>query len=307
MVNTYEMLRKARAQNYAVGAFNVCNMELIQGISEACKKLNSPVIFQVSPGSIRYAGLNLLVNMVKCSVEETGIHAALHLDHGDTFELCKKCIDAGFTSVMIDGSNLNFNENIKICKQVVDYAAPRNVSVEGELGQLSGFEEHMNNTENFYTNKNQVVEFVEKTGINSLAVAIGTSHGVCKFKKDVKPNLKFDLLDEISELLPEFPLVLHGASSVEPKIIQEAQNYGMKFEKTQGIPEEILLRAARGSICKINIDTDIRLAVTLNLRKFFSENNHEFDPRSYFKVIRTTVEQIVKLKIKNVLNSQDKA
>ncbi len=305
LVNTKEMFEKAYIKRYAVGAFNVCNMEIVQGISQACRELNSPVIFQVSPGAGKYAGHEYLKSILEVAVEENNIEAALHLDHGNSFELCKKCIDMGFTSVMIDGSSLPFEENVSLTSRVVDYASRRDVSVEGELGRLQGIEDHVecSDERSIFTDPMQVKEFVEKTGVNSLAIAIGTSHGVNKFGVDSVPSLRFDILEEIENLMPGFPIVLHGASSVNENTVKELHRYGIDIKNAKGVPEKMLKKAASMSVCKINIDSDLRLSITLAIRKFMDENKTNFDPRGYLGCARTAVCELVKNKILNVLGS----
>ena len=273
LVNTREMFKKAYDGGYAIGAFNVNNMEIVQGITEACKELSSPVILQVSSGARKYANHTYLKKLVEAAVEETGLPIVLHLDHGDSFELCKSCIDGGFTSVMIDGSHLDYEDNIALAKKVADYAHERNVTVEAELGRLAGVEDDVNvSAENAsYTNPAQVQDFVERTGVDSLAIAIGTSHGAYKFKPGQKPQLKFDILKEVAERLPGFPIVLHGASSVVPEFVDMINNNGGKMPDAIGIPEEMLRKAATMAVCKINVDSDLRLAMTGTIRKYFSE------------------------------------
>ncbi|MBO6126963.1 MAG: ketose-bisphosphate aldolase [Clostridia bacterium] len=309
LVNTKFMFKKAYAEHYAIGAFNVCNMETVQGIAEACKQAQSPIIFQVSPGAQKYAGIKYLANLVKIAVDKTGIEAALHLDHGNSFELCKTCIENGFTSVMIDGSSLEFDKNIELTKKVVDYARNKNISVESELGRLQGVEDHVEcpNEHSLFTDPEQVKEFVEKTGVDSLAIAIGTSHGVNKFGPDTVPDLKFDILKKIEKIAPGFPIVLHGASSVNKNIIQELLKFGVNISGAKGVPEEMLCKAAKMSVCKINIDSDLRLAITLAIKKFMAENPEKFDPRGYFGAAREAVCELVKNKILNVLGSFKKS
>ena len=307
LVNTKKMLKKAYEGKYAIGAFNICNMEIVQGIAKACKELNSPVIFQVSPGAGKYAGHKYLARLVETAIEETGIEAALHLDHGDSFELCKMCIDLGFSSVMIDGSSLPFEDNIKLTSQVVEYAKRKNVSVEGELGRLQGIEDHVEcaNEHSIFTDPIEAKEFIERTGVDSLAIAIGTSHGVNKFFPDTIPSLKFDILNEFSSLLPGFPIVLHGASSVDQDVVKQIQSYGVKVKNAKGIPEEMLYKASKMAVCKINIDSDLRLDITLAIKKFMEENPEKFDPRNYLEFAREAVYNLVKRKILNVLGSSN--
>ncbi len=272
LVTTKEMFKKAYEGGYAIGAFNVNNMEIIQGITEAAKEVNAPLILQVSAGARKYAKHTYLVKLVEAAIEETGLPIALHLDHGDSFELCKSCIDGGFTSVMIDASHLPFEENIRITKQVVDYAHSKGVVVEAELGRLSGVEDDVKVAEHeaIYTDPNEVEEFVERTGVDSLAIAIGTSHGAYKFKGE--PKLRFDILEEIQRRLPGFPIVLHGASSVIPEYVEMINKYGGQMPGAKGVPEDMLRKAASMAVCKINIDSDLRLAMTATIRKFFAEN-----------------------------------
>lgn len=309
LVNTKEMLKKAYKENYAVGAFNVNNMEIVQGITKACKELNSPVILQVSAGARKYASHTYLMKLVEAAVIETPVPIALHLDHGDSFELCKSCIDGGFTSVMIDGSSLKYEENIELAKRVVDYAHPRNVTVEAELGRLAGIEDEVNvSKENAsYTDPAQVEDFVSQTGVDSLAIAIGTSHGAYKFKPGQNPQLRFDILQEIEKRISDFPIVLHGASSVIPGFVDMINENGGKMPDAIGIPEEMLQKAAKMAVCKINIDSDLRLAMTGTIRKYFNENPAHFDPRQYLKPAREAIYSMVSHKITNVLGSANKA
>jgi len=281
LVTSTEMFKKAYEGKYAIGAFNVNNMEIIQGITEAAKEVNAPLILQVSAGARKYANHTYLVKLVEAAIEETGLPICLHLDHGDSFELCKSCIDGGFTSVMIDGSHLPFEENVKLTKQVVDYAHSKGVVVEGELGRLAGIEDDVNVSEAdaAYTDPNQVEEFVSRTGVDSLAIAIGTSHGAYKFKGEAK--LRFDILEEIEKRLPGFPIVLHGASSVMPEYVEMINKFGGNMPGAKGVPEDMLRKAASMAVCKINIDSDLRLAMTGTIRKYFAENPSHFDPRQY--------------------------
>ncbi len=308
LVNTREMFKKAYDGGYAIGAFNVNNMEIVQGITEACKELSSPVILQVSSGARKYANHTYLKKLVEAAVEETGLPIVLHLDHGDSFGLCKSCIDGGFTSVMIDGSHLDYEDNIALAKKVADYAHERNVTVEAELGRLAGVEDDVNvSAENAsYTNPAQVQDFVERTGVDSLAIAIGTSHGAYKFKPGQKPQLKFDILKEVEERLPGFPIVLHGASSVVPEFVDMINNNGGKMPDAIGIPEEMLRKAATMAVCKINVDSDLRLAMTGTIRKYFSENPSHFDPRQYLGPAREAIKEMVKHKINTVLGCANK-
>ena len=309
LVNTKEMFKKAFEGGYAIGAFNVNNMEIFQGITEAGKELNAPMILQVSAGARKYANHTYLVKLVEAAVEETGLPIALHLDHGDSFELCKSCIDGGFTSVMIDGSHLDYEENVALTKKVVDYAHERGVTVEGELGQLAGIEDDVNVSaeDASFTDPDQVEDFVTRTGVDSLAIAIGTSHGAYKFKPGQNPQLRFDILEEVSKRLPGFPIVLHGASSVVPEFVEMVNTYGGKMPDAIGIPEEMLRKAATMAVCKINIDSDLRLAMTGAIRKHFAEHPDHFDPRQYLGDGRTAIKGMVEHKIKDVLGCNGKA
>ena len=309
LVNTKEMFKKAYEGGYAIGAFNVNNMEIIQGITEAGKALNAPMILQVSAGARKYANHTYLVKLVEAAVEETGLPIALHLDHGDSFELCKSCIDGGFTSVMIDGSHLDYEENVALTKKVVEYAHAHGVTVEGELGQLAGIEDEVNVSaeDASFTDPDQVEDFVTRTGVDSLAIAIGTSHGAYKFKPGQNPQLRFDILEEVSKRLPGFPIVLHGASSVVPEFVEMVNTYGGKMPDAIGIPEDMLRKAATMAVCKINIDSDLRLAMTGAIRKHFAESPDHFDPRQYLGDGRTAIKGMVEHKIKNVLGCNDKA
>ncbi len=309
LVNTTELFKKAYAGGYALGAFNVNNMEIIQGITEAGKELNAPLILQVSSGARKYANHTYLMKLVEAAVIETDLPIALHLDHGDTFELCKSCIDGGFTSVMIDGSHHSYEENIELTKRVVEYAHERNVTVEAELGRLAGIEDAVNVSaeDASYTNPDQVYDFVTRTGCDSLAIAIGTSHGAFKFKPGVKPQLRFDILEEVEKRLPGFPIVLHGASSVIPEYVQMINQFGGNMPDAIGIPEDMLRQAARMAVCKINIDSDLRLAMTGTVRKYLAENPSHFDPRQYLGPARNAIKGMVAHKIKNVLGCDGKA
>ena len=309
LVNTTELFKKAYAGGYALGAFNVNNMEIIQGITEAAKELNAPLILQVSSGARKYANHTYLTKLVEAAVIETGLPIALHLDHGDTFELCKSCIDGGFTSVMIDGSHHDYEENVELTKRVVEYAHQRNVTVEAELGRLAGIEDAVNvAAENAsFTNPDQVYDFVTRTGCDSLAIAIGTSHGAFKFKPGVKPQLRFDILEEVAKRLPGFPIVLHGASSVIPEYVQMINQFGGNMPDAIGIPEDMLRQAASMAVCKINIDSDLRLAMTGTIRKYLAENPSHFDPRQYLAPARSAIKGLVAHKIKNVLGCDGKA
>jgi len=307
LVSTKEMFKKAYEGGYAIGAFNVNNMEIVQAIVEAANELKSPVILQASKGARDYANPVYLKKLVEAAVETSNVPIALHLDHGDTFELCKSCIDSGFTSVMIDGSHLSFEDNIALTTKVVEYAHAHGVTVEGELGQLAGVEDEVSVEHHSYTNPDDVVEFVTRTGVDSLAIAIGTSHGAFKFKPGQEPQLRFDILDEITERLPNFPIVLHGASSVSQEYVKIIQENGGSLQDAIGIPEEMLRQAARSAVCKINIDSDLRLAFTAGIRKVFTDKPDVFDPRSYLKPARANIKSLVAHKIKNVLGSEGKA
>ncbi|MCL2579611.1 MAG: class II fructose-1,6-bisphosphate aldolase [Oscillospiraceae bacterium] len=308
-VSTTQMFKDAYAGKYAIGAFNVNNMEIIQGITEAAKDLNAPLILQVSSGARKYANHTYLMKLIEAAVIETGLPIAVHLDHGDSFELCKSCIDGGFTSVMIDGSHHSFEENIAITKKVVEYAHAHGVSVEGELGRLAGVEDDVNVSDEdaSYTRPEEVQEFVERTGVDSLAIAIGTSHGAYKFKPGQNPQLRFDILEEVEKRLPGFPIVLHGASSVVPEYVKMINENGGKMPDAIGIPEDMLRKAAAMAVCKINIDSDLRLAMTGVLRKYFAENPSHFDPRQYLTPARAAIKQIVAHKIETVLGNAGKA
>ena len=304
IVTSKEMFEKAYNGGYAIGAFNVNNMEIIQGITEAAKECQAPVILQVSSGARKYANRTYLVKLVEAAVIETGLPICLHLDHGDTFELCKSCVDDGFTSVMIDASSKSFEDNIALTRQVVEYAHDHGVVVEAELGTLAGVEDDVNVSaeDSSYTRPEDVQEFVERTGCDSLAIAIGTSHGAYKFKPGTKPQLRFDILEEVSRRLPGFPIVLHGSSSVPQEYVQMINEYG------GSMPGAIELReASRLAVCKINIDSDLRLAMTGTVRKFLAEHPGEFDPRKYLGPARENIKQLVKHKIINVLGCDGKA
>ena len=307
LVTTKEMFEKSMKEGYAIGAFNVNNMEIIQAIVDAASKENSPVILQASSSAIKYARPTYLKKMVEAAVEETNIPIALHLDHGADFEACKACIDAGFTSVMIDGSKYDFEENISITKKVVDYAHERGVVVEAELGKLAGIEDEVNvdASDAMYTDPMQAKEFVERTGCDSLAIAIGTSHGAYKFKGEAK--LRFDILAKIKELIPNTPIVLHGASTVIPELVDMCNKYGGNIPGAKGVPDEILNEASKSGVSKINVDTDLRLAMTGAIRKAFAEDPSAFDPRKYLTPARTLIEETVAHKIKNVFCSSNKA
>ena len=309
LVTSKEMFKKAYEGGYAIGAFNVNNMEIIQGITEAAKEENAPLILQVSAGARKYANHTYLMKLVEAAIIETGLPICLHLDHGDTFELCKSCIDGGFTSVMIDGSHHSFEDNIALTRQVVDYAHAKGVTVEGELGRLAGIEDAVNVSaeDASYTNPAQVQEFVERTGVDSLAIAIGTSHGAYKFKPGQKPQLRFDILEEVEKRLPGVPIVLHGASSVIPEYVETINKYGGKMPDAIGIPEDMLRKAASMAVCKINIDSDLRLAMTAAIREHFAEAPSDFDPRQYLKPARENIKKLVKHKLVDVLGCNNKA
>lgn len=309
LVNSREMFAKAYDGGYAIGAFNVNNMEIVQGITEAGKELNAPLILQVSKGARNYANHTYLMKLVEAALIETDLPIVLHLDHGDSFELCKSCIDGGFTSVMIDGSSLPYEENIALTAKVVEYAHKYDVTVEGELGTLAGVEDEVavDAEDASYTRPSEVEDFVKRTGVDSLAIAIGTSHGAYKFKPGTKPQLRFDILEEITKKLPGFPIVLHGASSVIPEYVEMINKYGGAMEDAIGVPEEMLRQAARSAVCKINIDSDIRLAMTGVIRKHFGEHPSDFDPRKYLGPARDAVKAMVAHKIKNVLGCDGKA
>ncbi len=309
LVSTKEMFEKAYKGGYAVGAFNVNNMEIVQGITEAAAELKSPLILQVSAGARKYAKHNFLVKLVEAALLECDLPIALHLDHGDSFELCKSCIDGGFTSVMIDGSHHSFEDNIKLTKQVVDYAHAHGVTVEGELGRLAGIEDAVNVSaeDASYTRPEEVEEFVSRTGVDSLAIAIGTSHGAFKFKPGQKPQLRFDILEEVEKRLPNFPIVLHGASSVIPKYVDIINANGGQLDDAIGIPEDMLRQAAKMAVCKINIDSDLRLAMTAGIREYMNANPKAFDPRQYLTPARAYNKELVSHKITEVLGSDGKA
>ena len=307
LVDTREMFKKAYEGHYAVGAFNVNNMEIIQGIVEGAIQEKAPLILQVSAGARKYAKHIYLTKLVEAAVEDTGLPICLHLDHGADFEICKDCVDGGFTSVMIDGSKYPFEENIELTKRVVDYAHSKGVVVEAELGKLAGVEDAVRVAakDATYTDPDQAVEFVERTGCDSLAIAIGTSHGAYKFKG--KPSLDFERLEKITNLLPGYPLVLHGASTVIPAFVEECNKYGGKLDGAQGVPEDMLLKAGTFGACKINIDTDLRLAMTASIRKYFTEHPGDFDPRQYLGPAREAIKAMVAHKMRDVLNCSGKA
>ena len=319
LVTTTEMFKKAYNGGYAIGAFNVNNMEIVQGITEAAKEVSAPLILQVSKGARAYANHTYLVKLVEAAIIETGLPICLHLDHGDSFETCKSCIDGGFTSVMIDASSKPFAENIEITKKVVEYAHDHGVVVEAELGSLAGVEDEVQVSaeDSSYTRPEEVEEFVNKTGCDSLAIAIGTSHGAYKFTAAqctrnekgelVPPPLRFDILDEVVKRLPGFPIVLHGSSSVPQEFVKMVNANGGKMPDAVGIPEEQLREAARSAVCKINIDSDLRLAMTGTIRQFFTEHPDKFDPREYLKPARAAIKELVKHKLIDVLGCDGKA
>ena len=313
LVTTKEMFKKAYAGGYAIGAFNINNMEIIQAITEAAEETKSPVILQVSAGARKYAKHEYLLALAQAAVKDSGVDLALPLDHGADFEICKACIDGGFTSVMIDGSHHAYEDNIALTKKVVEYAHERGVVVEGELGVLAGVEDEVSAEKSSYTRPEEVEDFVTRTGVDSLAISIGTSHGAFKFTPKqctrnekgilVPPPLRFDILEEIEKRLPEFPIVLHGASSVPQDLVAEINSLGGKMPDAVGIPEEQLRQAAKMAVCKINIDSDIRVAMTAGIRRVFANEPSVFDPRGYLSVARDEVKKMVKHKIENVLGS----
>ena len=307
LVTSEEMFKKAYEGKYAVGAFNVNNMEIIQGIVEAALEEKAPLILQVSAGARKYAKPIYLRKLVEAAIDDTGLPIVLHLDHGEDFEICKSCIDDGFTSVMIDGSKYPFEKNIELTKRVVDYAHERGVVVEAELGRLAGIEDAVNVSERdaIFTDPDEAVEFVERTGVDSLAIAIGTSHGAYKFKGE--PKLDFERLEKITSMLPGFPIVLHGASSVPKEFVELCNKYGGQIPGAQGVPENMLRKAAEMGVCKINIDTDLRLAMTASVRKYLSENPSQFDPRKFLGPGREAIKQMVAHKMRNVLGCSGKA
>ena len=309
LVGTKEMFEKAYKEGYAIGAFNVNNMEIIQGITEAAAEEKAPLILQVSNGARKYAKPIYLKKLVEAAVFDTGLPIALHLDHGDSFELCKDCIDSGFTSVMIDGSKYSFEDNIALTRQVVEYAHAHDICVEGELGTLAGIEDDVNVSaeDSSYTRPDQVEEFVERTGVDSLAIAIGTSHGAYKFKPGHKPMLRFDILEEVEKRLPGFPIVLHGASSVPQEWVKVVNEFGGQMPDAIGIPEELLAKAAKMAVCKINIDSDLRLVCTASIREHLVEHPDHFDPRQYLKPARENIKELVRHKIVDVLGCNGKA
>lgn len=310
LVNTVDMFKKAYAGGYAVGAFNVNNMEIVQGITEACQELKAPVILQVSAGARKYANHTFLTKLVEAAVIECpDIPIALHLDHGSSFELCKDCIDGGFTSVMFDGSSKPYEENVEEARRVAEYAHKYNVTVEAELGKLAGVEDDVKVEDDKaqFTDPDEVQDFVKRTGVDSLAIAIGTSHGAYKFKPGQNPKLRLDILQEVADRLPEFPIVLHGASSVIPEFVEQINKFGGQMPDAIGIPEEMLREAAKMAVCKINVDSDLRLAMTASIRKYMAENPSHFDPRQYLAPARTAIKDMVAHKITTVLGCAGKA
>ncbi len=308
LVTTKEMFEKSMKEGYAIGAFNVNNMEIIQAIVDAAAEANSPVILQASSSAIKYARINYLMKMVQAAIEEhPNVPVAIHLDHGPDFETCKMCIDAGFTSVMIDGSKYDFEENVAITKKVVEYAHSKGVVVEAELGKLAGIEDDVNvsSADAMYTDPAQAQEFVERTGCDSLAIAIGTSHGAYKFKGEAK--LRFDILKEIKNRIPNTPIVLHGASTVIPELVEMCNQYGGNIPGAKGVPDEMLKEASISGVSKVNVDTDLRLAMTAGIRKVFTEDPSAFDPRKYLTPARDLIKETVKHKIENVFGSSNKA
>ena len=310
LVNTKEMFKKAYEGGYAIGAFNVNNMEIVQGITEACQELKAPVILQVSAGARKYANHTYLVKLVEAAVKENpNIPIALHLDHGASCEICKDCIDGGFTSVMFDGSSKPYEENVEEARRVAEYAHKYNVTVEAELGKLAGIEDDVKVEDDKaqFTDPDEVQDFVTRTGVDSLAIAIGTSHGAYKFKPGTKPQLRFDVLEAVEKNLPGFPIVLHGSSSVPQNFVEEINKYGGNMPGAIGVPEDQLRQAAKSAVCKINIDSDLRLAMTATIRKFFAEHPDKFDPREYLKPAREAIRQMVAHKIVDVLGCDGKA
>ena len=307
LVTTKEMFEKSMKEHFAIGAFNVNNMEIIQGIVDAAAKQNSPVILQASASAIKYARIGYLMKMVEAAVEEHNIPIAIHLDHGPDFETCKMCIDNGFTSVMFDGSKYDFEENIRLTKEVVDYAHSKGVVVEAELGKLAGIEDDVNvaSDDAMFTDPDQAKEFVERTGCDSLAIAIGTSHGAYKFKGEAK--LRFDILAKVKEKIPNTPIVLHGASTVIPELVDMCNKYGAEIPGAKGVPDEMLHEASLNGVSKINVDTDLRLAMTAEIRRVFAEEPSAFDPRKYLTPARAKIEETVEHKIRDVFGSSNKA
>ena len=309
LVTTTEMFKKAYEGGYAIGAFNVNNMEIVQGITEAAAEEKAPIILQVSAGARKYAKHIYLTKLVEAAVADTGLPIALHLDHGADFEICKSCIDGGFTSVMIDGSHHDYEDNVALTKKVVEYAHAHGVVVEAELGQLAGIEDDVNVSaeDAHFTDPAQVEDFVTRTGVDSLAIAIGTSHGAYKFKPGQKPQLRFDILEEVGKRLPDFPIVLHGASSVIQADVATVNKFGGQMPDAIGIPEEMLRQAASMAVCKINIDSDLRLAMTAALRQYMTENPSHFDPRQYLTPARSHIKELVRHKLVDVLGCAGRA
>jgi fructose-bisphosphate aldolase, class II len=303
LVTTKEMFKKAYAGKYSIGAFNINNLEILQGVIRGAKAKNSAVIIQCSAGAIKYAGPKYIQAMVNAAVDESGIDAALHLDHGPDLDTVKLCIEHGFTSVMFDGSHFDYDENVKKTKEVVEYAHAHGVVVEAELGVLAGVEDDVSADEHIYTDPDQAKNFVEKTGIDSLAIAIGTSHGAFKFPPNFKPSLRFDILEKVQEKLPNFPIVLHGASAVDPEAVNTCNKYGGNIANAKGIPVDMLRKASSMAVCKINMDTDLRLAMTAAVRKTFGDHPEIFDPRKYLGAGRDYIQKVVEDKIDNVLGS----
>lgn len=303
LVTTKEMFKKAYEGGYAIGSFNINNMEILQGVVNAAKKKNSPVILQCSTGALKYAGPKYLKAMVDAAIAETGIDAALHLDHGPNLEAVKLAIETGFTSVMFDGSHYHYEKNVRLTKEVVEFAHSHGVVVEAELGVLAGIEDDVAAADHVYTDPEQAVDFVTKTGVDSLAIAIGTSHGAFKFPPDFKPQLRFDILESIQEKLPGFPIVLHGASAVDQEAVEICNKYGGNIANAKGIPVEMLRKASSMAVCKINMDTDLRLAFTGAVRKIFGEDPSEFDPRKYLGAGRDAIQKVVEEKIEKILGS----
>ena len=307
LVTTKNMFEKSIAEKFAVGAFNINNMEFVQGIMDAAAEENSPVILQTSSSAIKYARIPYLRKMIEAGLEEHDIPVALHLDHGPDFETCKLCVDNGYTSVMFDGSKYDFEKNIELTKQVVDYAHEHGVVIEAELGKLAGVEDDVNVAENdaMYTDPEQALEFVQRTGCDSLAIAIGTSHGAYKFKGEAR--LRFDILEKVKELMPNVPIVLHGASTVIPEYVEMCNKYGGNMPGAKGVPDEMLHEASMRGVSKINVDTDLRLAMTAAIRKVFVETPEQFDPRKYLGPGRDFIKETVKHKIRDVFGSSNKA
>lgn len=307
LVTTKEMFQKSIKEGFAIGAFNINNMEFVQAIMDAAAEQNSPVILQTSSSAIKYARIPYLKNMVKAGLEEHDIPVVLHLDHGPDFDTCKLCVDSGYTSVMFDGSKYDFETNVKLTKEVVDYAHAHGVVVEAELGKLAGIEDDVNVAENdaMYTDPNQALEFVERTGCDSLAIAIGTSHGAYKFKGEAR--LRFDILEKVKALMPDVPIVLHGASTVIPEYVEMCNKYGANLPGAKGVPDEMLHEASKRGVSKINVDTDLRLAMTAGIRKTFIESPEIFDPRKYMGLGRDFIKETVEHKMRDVFGCSNKA